>query len=182
MRISVVLLVVLMSCSSKEKQDTNNDPFVDIHQFFLEEVGQLTDSDIGLFKRTRMDSTTNSDSFTKPEWSKELFAFIDLDIKPTVWKTDYMRVHPHDDPNESSLVYQTTNPKQRVKMFKIKQSEDGKVERFSAEIIEKGKISTSLTALSYTKNVGYTLRIERNTKIMGNESYQIVGQFYKIKN
>lgn len=67
-------------------------------------------------------------------------------------------------------------------MFKIKQSEDGKVERFSAEIIEKGKISTSLTALSYTKNVGYTLRIERNTKIMGNESYQIVGQFYKIKN
>lgn len=181
MRITIVLLVVLASCSSNDKKEANKDAFIDIHQFFTDQVEHLTNSDVAVFKRTRMDSITNSDSFVSPDWSQELFAFIELDIKPAVWKTDFKRVHTHDDPNETSLVYETTNPNQKVKSFKIKE-EDGKIQRFSAEIIEKGKISSSVTALSYTKNVGYTMSVERNTKIMGNESYQIVGQFFKNNN
>lgn len=130
-----------------------------------------------------MGSETQTDSDATPDWTKELYAFLDLSIKPAVWKTDFIQeaYDAHDEPNETALVYTSTNEKQKVRLFKLKLNDANEIERFSAELIEEGKISSTVTGLSYTKNVGYTLTIERDTKIMGNESYQIVGQFYKTE-
>ena len=148
----------------------------------MSEIATLTENQIGLFKRTRMDSTISSDSVNAPDWSKELYSFTDIVIKPAVWKTDFAYVDVVHDPNEVSEVFETTNPRQKIKKFKIKTNDTGDIIRFTAEIVDHGKLAHTVTLLSYTKNVGYTISIERDTKLIGNESYQIVGQFYKNKN
>jgi hypothetical protein len=178
-QIFLLFVLGLFGCTNQTSQDLNASSFVDIHGFFEAEVERLSATKVSVFKRTRMDTVSSSDSVATPLWSKELYAFLDVDIKPSVWKTDFQKMPvSHDEPNETADVYLSTNPNQHVNAFKIKLDESGNIERFSAEIIERGKISTSVTALSYTKNVGYSLSIDRETKLMGNESYQIVGQFY----
>lgn len=173
----------MASCTTTNTTPPNEESFVDIHQFFESEVERLTEQSVGLYKRTRMDTTTASDSNAQPVWAKELYAFLDISIKPAVWKTDFTHVpyDEHEDINETAMVYKATNANQKVRLFKLKLNDDGQIQRFSAEITEKGKIATTITALSYTADVGYTLSVERSTKIMGNESYQIVGQFYQNK-
>ncbi|GEM_PF-2202565 len=177
----IVLSILAFGCNTSSERSTNQDAFVDVQQFFQSEITLLTKNQTGLYKRTRMDSTSNSDTLNKPEWSKELFAFLDIKIKPAVWKTDFVRVETHDDPNETASVYETTNPNQKIQSFKIKLNPDSSINRFSAQIIDKGKISTSTTGISYTQNVGYSVHVNRSTKIMGTESYQIVGQFIHPK-
>ncbi len=176
-------MLTFVGCSSSNNTTTNDVEFVDVHAFFTAEVDRLTTERIGVFKRTRMGTETQADSNATPNWADELYAFLDLSIKPAVWKTDFAQVtsDEHEEPNETADVYVSTNPNQKIKTFKLKLDTEGHVQRFSAELIEKGKIATTVTGLSYTKNVGYTITIERDTKIMGNESYQIVGQLYKTE-
>jgi hypothetical protein len=177
---SILLLVFFFySCTSTTSTSTNSEEYVDIAAFFKSEIEQLTTQNVGVFKRTRMDTTTNTDSVDSPEWSKELYAFSDIHIKPSVWNTDYVLVNSEDDPNEVSNVFTTTNSRQKIKMFKLKMDDNGKIDRFYAEVVERGKLALTVTMLTYTKNVGYSVTIKRDTKIIGNESYQIVGQFYK---
>ncbi len=167
----------MLSCNTRNDREINRDAYIDVQQYFQSEVVALTANQTGLYKRTRMDSTTNSDSTDTPDWSKELFAFLDIKIKPAVWKTDFVRVETHDDPNETANVYKATNPNQKIQSFKIKLNPDSSINRFSAQIINEGKITSSITGISYTQNVGYTVHVNRSTKIMGTETYQIVGQF-----
>jgi len=177
----IVLSLLVCGCSVKQTTQVNSNKFIDIQQFFKDEVSRMSEAQTGLFKRTRMDTTTNSDSVLNPDWEKELFAFLDINIKPAVWKTDFTQVDTHDDPNETATVYTTTNPNQKVRTFKLELNPDSTIQRFTAEIIEQGKIASSVTGLSYTQNVGYTIKVDRTTKIMGSESYQIVGQFITNK-
>jgi hypothetical protein len=174
-----LLPFVLFACKGQTNQPVNTGTYVDIHAFFESEVARLTQDSFGVYKRTRMDSTSNADSTDNPDWSKELYAFLDFNIKPTVWTTDFTKIEVEHDPNEVSDVYETTNSKQKIKTFKLKLNATGDIIRFSTEIIEKGKIANTTTLLSYTKDVGYSLKVDRQTKIMGNEFYQIVGQFYR---
>lgn len=179
----LVFTITIAGCSSTGSSPTNDTEFVDVHAFFESEVSKLTAEKTGVYKRTRMDELSKSDSTKTPDWSHELYAFLDLSIKPAVWTTDFIKtdIDAHDDPNESALVYTSTNSKQKIKLFKLKLDDSGQIVRFSAELVDEGKISSTVTGLSYTKNVGYSIAVERNTRIMGNESYQIVGQFFKNK-
>ncbi len=177
--IFILVVAIYSGCSQQSSLSTNDQTFVDIHAFFESEIAELDAKQPLLFKQTKMDTLTNTDTVTNLKWSDELFPFLDIDIKPSVWKTDFAYVEPNheNEPNETAMVFNTTNPNQRVKQFKVLKDENGAVQRFSATIFDDGKISTSKTLISYTKGVGYSIYVDRETKLMGIESYRIVGQF-----
>jgi len=153
-----------------------------VHDFFVKETAELRKQDIGLIQRTNMDSISRKDTLTSVDWEKQLYAFLDIDIRSTIWATDFQPIDTKDDPNQEGYVFETTNSKQKVKSFTIHQNEEGDIYRFAARILDESKLSTTETLLSYTQKVGYTMTVNRSTKILGTENYQIVGQFIKKNN
>lgn len=172
----------MISCQNNTSKQPNPVSFIDIHDFFEKEVSVLTQENIGLIQRTNMDSVSRQDTLTEVDWNKQLYAFLDVDIRSTIWTTDFQPVDTKDDPNQEGYVFESTNPKQKVKSFTIHQNEAGEIHRFAARILDESKLSTTETLLSYTQKVGYTMTVKRDTKILGTENYQIVGQFIKTNN
>lgn len=166
---------MICGCSSAPTEAGEHE-YYDFQEFFLDEINQLNSSNAQLIKRSSIDDNVHFDTLTEVDWDKELYAFKEIDIKEVAWQTDFKQVEDEHDINEHGLVFHTTNERQRYKEIKFDTTDGGNIYRFAIVMKDDSKLSPSTTMLSYTKDVGYTIKVDRDTRVLGSESFQIVGQ------
>ena len=166
---------MICGCGSAPTEAGEHD-YYDFQELFLNEINQLKTSNAQLIKRSSIDDNVHFDTLTEVDWDKELYAFKEIDIKEVALQTDFKQVEDEHDINEHGLVFHTTNERQRYKEIKFDTTDGGKIYRFAVVMKDDSKLSPSTTMLSYTKDVGYTIKVDRDTRVLGSESFQIVGQ------
>lgn len=171
---------MICGCSSAPTEADEHE-YYDFQEFFIEEINQLNKSNAQLIKRSSIDDNVHFDTLTEVDWNKELYAFKEIDIKEVAWQTDFKQVEDEHDINEHGLVFHTTNERQRYKEIKFDTTDGGNIYRFAIVMKDDSKLSPSTTMLSYTKDVGYTIKVDRDTRVLGSESFQIVGQIKSNK-
>lgn len=165
---------MICGCSSTPTEG-NGHKFFDFHEFFMREITEFNTSNALLIKRSSIDDNVHCDTLTEVDWNKELYAFTEIEIKEVAWQTDFKQVDDEHDVNEHGLVFHTTNERQRYREIKFDTTDGGEIYRFAIVMNDDSKLSPSTTMLSYTKGVGYTIKVDRDTRVLGSESFQIVG-------
>lgn len=175
--------MVISGCSRQPSLPGNTSTFVDISEFTSSELNWLTSEQPDLLKRSNWQGTSKTDTLNHVDWEKELYPFLELNIKPTVWSTDFTLSDSMVFDNKIIRTYRTTNPRQRVKEFQITTlMADGSIERLEATIEDHTRLTSSNQQISLTRGVGYSLAGLRKTKMLGNEDYQLIGQYLTKNN
>lgn len=175
----MVLVLFVSACSSDTSTEQNTSEYTDIASFVKQEVDFLKNRGVVLVKRSSWQGETQTDTLKQVNWEEEMYPFLELDIKPTVWVTDFTLSDSSRNNGEIIREFKARNDLQELRSFSIiTLAETGEIRRIDAEVKVANKLTTSIQKISYTKGIGYTIAGKRDTKALGSEDYQIVGQFY----
>lgn len=182
LKYTLVLLSILflVRCSTPNQMGANSSPWPDINGFVTAEISWLTNNNVVLIKRSSWQDKMESDTLNKANWKEEMYPFLELTIKPTIWKTDFKLVDSTVLENQTLKTFQTTNPRQRIKSITlVSDHKNGELKRLEAQLEDHNKLTTSTQRISITHHVGYSIAGKRDTKVIGDEDYQLVGRYYK---
>lgn len=168
---------MLFACAPSGKSTKNTSDYFDMGIQLNEDLERYSDA-YTLVKRSRWNTVEKNDTIDSVDWNKQLYPLLGVTIKPSVWITDFTLTDSSWDGQELSRSFKTTNDYQRLKEFTLV-TQGQQLIRFEAMTEEHNKLTRQVDKISYTPNVGYTFAGFKETKVMGKEEYQIVGQFIR---
>ncbi len=179
--ITILAITLFLGCAQTDRLEVNTSEYSDINAFVKAEIDWLNKSHSQLIKHTTWQDQFDLDTSSKVDWEKELYAFLEIDIKQAIWKTDFELTDSVILKGNTIRTFKTTNERQRIRRIEITTSSDSIVQ-FDAEIRDQNKLTTSNQRISLTKHMGYSLIGNRKTKVLGDENYHLIGQYYHTNN
>jgi len=160
------------SCTLDEKsKPLSKKAYFDIKEFFEGEINRLSNEKPTIYKEIQKNGQKEGKTITIKDWAKELDLFIESDINKPAWLTSYKT-----DINSDTTNYTALADELRVRSVQIIKIEN-RIASIKIESRDVNKLYESNERLSYYPDSLYVIKKSQHVKIIGNNNYQITGDF-----
>ncbi len=161
MKLKLLLFFALISswACEKPKQAKEGKKYFDLKAWVAETVKQKSGKRCVLVKKTLIDGKSEKQALEQINWEHELMLFAEADLNSPALTDDYQIV---ENKAEKTMVYQSTNPNNKVQKMEIKGYPD-QLSEIAIEVAETNQF--------------YEAKRKMRLKLLDNQliAYQIMG-------
>lgn len=165
------LVVFYSSCTLKEQDKTNAQPYFDLDSYFKAEAQRLSKANLQINKTVKVNGQSEAKNIKITNWEKEFESFIAANINKASWKGSF-KVQK----DSSTTIYITQNEKIPVKKVEIVYRKN-KIFGIKIFISNTNRLYTSKDSLTYYPDSLYQIKKLQQIKLMDSKTYQITGKF-----
>lgn len=165
------LVVFYSSCTVKEQDETNAQPYFDLDSYFKAEAQRLSKANLQINKTVKVNGQSEAKNIKITNWEKEFESFISANINKASWKGSFKA---QKDSNKTTYV--TQNEKIPVKKVEIVYRKN-KIYGIKIFISNTNRLYTSKDSLTYYPDSLYQIKKLQQIKLMDSKTYQITGKF-----
>ncbi len=172
----MLFFVSVSACHYKVSSDKPETLNFSITKFIENQIDSLEYEQIPLLKTGSVGQVSDSVLIEKPDWKKELQAFIEADISNTS-RLNYYRVDSqYVNHGRVKVLFTTTNDNIPVKSMKII-SRRNKIISLEINIVKENLVYRSISVLKYYPKQYYRIKTKEKTSIGKEEEFMISGRF-----
>lgn len=166
-----IILVFVGSCKNNQEKKTES-IFFDIKGFFELEAKRLKINHPLIKKIVKQNNQEETKNSVSVDWNVEFALFIDSDINKAAWKDSY-KVYS----DRLGMIFLAVDSTRRTKSIEIKKNIKGKPIYFRIKNYIKNELYESSEDLVYIPDSIYVLKKNQTIRFLGNNSYEIRGEF-----
>lgn len=161
------------ACNSEGKRkQTDNPQYVNLPEYFNNEISRLTDLKPTILKTVVKDSISESKKMRLTDWERELSSFTNVDLNKPAYQGLFEK-----DSSDYRVTYTSNDPQIDIRQVTVTYEPDGTPFSF----LIKRKVDNTLyetnETLSYNKKEGYSIEKKQHILLLGDKSYFIKGIF-----
>ncbi len=177
MVLCLFLVINLFSCSQEKAEESNEEYFFSLKNYFENEAQRLTNQHSVVLKEVKRNNASEEKEIEIPDWRKEFGLFIESDINKLSWKDSYQKIaRQNESGSRDTLIYQCKNSELRTREIMII-----KENKQIQEIVIKNKVQNYLYSsdeeLKYYPDSLYEINKKQDVILLGSNAYYISGHF-----
>lgn len=164
---------MLYSCSQETTSSDISDDYVDLHQYFLNEVKELKKKDPVVEKVVSKEDDQEIQKLRIENWDIEMGSFTSIDLL----KPAYQGTFSVDSSKNGVIEYLSTDRKTDINAIHIKKDSLGTIEQITIDRHIDNMLYQTKEKLIYKKDTFYSLEKSQKILFLGTNNYQIQGTF-----
>lgn len=164
------VLILFAACDSKKDPSKTVDatPFFDVKGFFQGEIKRLTEGSVKIEKTVTIGGKSETKTFEKADFEKELALFVASDINKPAWRDKYRIEKTAGRSLESFLAKDEDLKTKRVDIYRFPPNGVTQIKIVNSD---KSSVTESQQSLDYDIGKGYS--IETFQQFLGSDSSKI---------
>ena len=165
------LIILYCSCSQKQQDIPQGEPYFNIKNYFEKEADRLTKLNSTIIKTVSIDGVSEQKKVKIKDYKKELNTFISSDINKASWRGAFVVKK-----EENQILFTSDNEKVPVKKVQI-QFEKNKVKSIQIVVKTINILYHSSDTLTYFPDSLYEIKKMQKIKLLNSKRYSVVGRF-----
>ncbi|WP_437921596.1 hypothetical protein [Sphingobacterium sp. LRF_L2] len=167
------ITALFFSCQQQEDKSTvKKTTYIDIPQFFQQEIKRLATENPEIEKTVVKDSSSETKKMAIQDWSNELASFSTVDLNKPAYNGLIKK-----DSTDKRVIYTTNDPKIDLTSVEIQYDEQNTASVFLIKRRIKNLLYQTNEVLIYKKNQSYSIEKNQSVILLGDKHYQIQANF-----
>ncbi len=165
------LIIFFCSCSQKEENIPQSEPYFNIKNYFEKEADRLTKLSLIVHKTVSIDGVSEQKRVKISDYKKELNTFISSDINKASWRGAFTVKKEEDQ-----TFFTTENEKVPVKKVHIR-FKNNSVKSIQIIVQTTNILYHSADTLTYFPDSLYEIKKTQKIKLLKEKKYVVIGRF-----